>query len=265
MRRGKMVTKGQLLFQLDSKPQSIVISENTAELQQAREVLKDLQKPRRTPEIDAIKAQIDEVDAQVNLAQIRVQRYKQLYQRQAVQKDTLDEAVALFQEKEMLKKQYQANLKLAQMGSREEQIAAQQAQIQVINAKIAEAQWQLSQKSIRAPAAGIIFDTYYRAGEFVGSQQAVLSLLTPENLRLEFFVPAQRLAQLQVGQKITYLCDGCKQRSEAMISYISPEAQFIPPLVYSRDNSDKIVFRIKADLQYFLQFKPGQPVTVYLP
>lgn len=265
VQRGDQVKKGQILFSLDPDPQILVVKQNEADLLEAQKLLNDLMQPRRSPEIAAIQAQIEQTDAQLKLAEIRVQRTQQLYAKQAIDKDSVDEAVALYKEQKQLKAQYESNLQLAKLGSRDEQINAQQAQVISLMAKLAEAKWQLEQKTIYAPNDGFIFDTYYREGEFVGSQQNVLSLLPPKYVRIEFFVPVETLAQLRRGQQISFRCDGCIKESQAIITYISPEAQYIPPLVYSRDNSDKLVFRIKAELKYPSEFKPGQPVSVFLP
>lgn len=132
------------------------------------------------------------------------------------------------QQQQQLKLQYEANLALARLGSREDQIKAQQKQVDSLQAKLDEAQWELAQKSIFAPATGVIFDTYYHSGEFVGPQQSVLSLLTPEHIRIEFFVPLSYLGQLKVGQKISFDCDGCQKNNGAVIRYISPDAEYIP-------------------------------------
>lgn len=264
VQRGQEVKKGAFLFQLDVNPQILQVKQILADLQQAKNLLNDLENPRRQPEVNAIRAQIAQTEAQIKLAQLRVQRYQQLVNKQAASKDALDEAIARYNEQLKLKAQYEENLKLAQLGGREEQINAQKAQVISLTAKLNEANWQLAQKRQVAPAAGIVFDTYYRVGEFVPQQKPVLALLTPENVRLEFFVPAKELPKLNVGQKISFLCDDCQQRATAVISYISPEAQYIPPLVYSRENDDKIVFRIKADLPDFNKYKPGQPITVFI-
>ncbi|KTC78199.1 HlyD family secretion protein [Legionella brunensis] len=265
VQRGEQVKKGQVLFQLDEDPQALVIQQNKADLLQAQKTLHDLEKPRRNPEIEAIKAQIAQTDARLKLAEIRVHRMEELYKKNAIDKDSVDAAVARYKELQQLKTQYESNLALARLGSRDEQIKAQQAEIISLTAKVKEAQWQLDQKRVYAPKSGYIYDTYYRVGEFVGSQQAVLSLLPPENVRVQFFVPVEALAQLELGQRIQFLCYGCHDSSTAIINYISPEAEFVPPLVYSRENRDKLVFRIKARIEHPQKFKPGQPVTVTFP
>ncbi|ASQ47112.1 HlyD family secretion protein [Legionella clemsonensis] len=263
--RGDRVRKGQLLFQLDENPQALEVKQREADLIQAQKTLTDLEQPRRIPEIEAIKAQIEQTDARLKLAEIRVRRMEALYAKQAIDKDSVDAAIAHYQEQQQLKAQYESNLQLARLGSRNEQIKAQQAQVISLEARLKEAQWQLAQKRRYAPADGYIFDIYYRVGEFVGSQQAVLSLLPPENVRVQFFVPVEDLPQFKRGQKIKFLCFGCSQLSTAIIDYISPEAEFIPPLVFSRENKNKLVFRIKARIEQPDKFKPGEPVTVILP
>jgi HlyD family secretion protein len=262
--RGQQIKKGQLLFKLDPNPQAINYQEVQAQLEQAHHTLVDIKKPKRPQEIEAIKAQIEQALARAILAQIRVNRYEKLLTREATAKDTLDAAQATLKQEENIKLEYEANLALAKLGNREDQIKAQQAQVKSLIAKLDEARWELAQKTIFAPASGIVFDTYYRQGEYVAAQQPILSLLTPENIYIEFFVPLTYLSRLKVGQKITFTCEGCLKDNLASITYVSPNAEFLPPLVYSRDNSSKLVFRIKARANNPTQFKPGQPVVITL-
>lgn len=264
VQRGQPVAKGQLLFQLDPNPQKMVVSQVISQLDQAKNTLADLEKPRRLPEIDAIQAQIAQAESQVKLWQIRVNRYQTLYEKKATEKDTLDAAIAMLDQQKQLKSQYENNLELARLGSREDQIKAQKDQVSALEEKLNESKWALAQKTIFSPSSGVIFDTYFREGELVGSLQPVASLLTPNNIRIEFFIPLDYLAKVHVGQQVTFDCVGCKPNNHAEISYISPEAEYIPPLVYSRENNAKLVFRIKAHINNPSQFKPGQPVMVRL-
>lgn len=265
VKRGQQVKKGQTLFQLDKNPQLLTVEEYKGLLSQATSLLHNLQKPRRQPEIEAIMAQIERVKANKALAELRVKRMKALYEKNAVNQDTVDEAIARYQEQNELEIEYQENLKLAQMGGRKEEIAAQKAQVESLFEKLNNAKWALQQKHIVAPEDGIIFDTYYVQGEFVGSEQAVVALLTHSNVHVEFFVPAEIVSQIQLGQTLEFQATERDDRGKAVISYISPEAEYMPPLIYSRDNNDKLIFRIQALLSTFNEYKPGQPVTVYLP
>ena len=262
--RGQRVKKGQFLFQLDPNPQQLLIREAKAVYRQAQHILHDLQLPKRKNEQESIKEQIAQADAQLQLATMRVQRNQTLYDKHVLDKDTLDASIERQKELIHLKEQFQFNLNLAMQGARPEQINAQKAQLSSLNIKLEEAQWELDQKTGYAPDDGQVFDVYYRKGEFVSAQRPVLSLLTPSNTRIEFFVPLDDLPLLHVGGKIQFTDEMLKHNGSATISYISPEAEYAPPLVYSRENSQKLVFRVKASIDDAQQAVPGQPVIVYL-
>lgn len=260
--RGQHVNAKELLFKLDPDPQEMTNNEASAALEQAEKVYIDLTKPKRPEEIAAIQAQIGQVNSQIALSALRVKRNQTLYDKHVMDKDTLDAAIERHNELGFLKAQYEANLSLAKQGSREEQIKAQKSQIALFTSRKNKSKWELSQKSIYAPTNGVIFDTYYRKGEFVDAGRAIASLLAPENIRIEFFIPSTALAAIHINQKIIFNCDGCAKNNLATIQYISPEAEYVPPLVYSQNNRDKLVFRVKASIPDAARFKPGQPVMV---
>lgn len=263
--RGQQVKKGQLLFRLDDNPQLLDVKQNQALLIQAQKVLMDLTQPRRQPEINAILAQIGQVDAQLKLASLRVKRNQELVKKSALDQDSLDASVEKYNELSYLKTQVEENLKLSKEGSRSNQIKAQKALVFSLLTKVNKSKWELSQKSIYAPSDGVIFDTYFLKGELVPETHPIASLLEPNNIKVEFFVPAMELESIHLNQMVAVECDGCTEKYQARISYISPEAEYMPPLVYSRDNNTKLVFRVKAALTNPQQLKPGQPVTVVVP
>ncbi len=261
--RGQMVKQGNILFQLDDNPEAYFVAHNKAELEQAQKIMTDLQQPRRPAEIKAVQEQVNQVDAQLKLASLRVKRLQTLMLKGATDRYSLDAAIARHQELEQQKAQFLSNLDLANQGSRVNQVKAQQSSVDAALVELQQSQWQLAQKTLRAPADGEIFDTYYQQGEFVPAQHAIASLLPPDTLRIEFFVPMRVMNRLTIGQKVIFSCNDCTEEQVAIIRYISPEAQYVPPLVYSDANSDKLVFRIKARIESAsTTFKPGQPVMV---
>lgn len=80
---------------------------------------------------------------------------------------------------------------------------------------------------------------------------------------LSFFAPLEAMQTLKMGQKLRVTNEEGSYLGLAFIRYISPDAEYLPPLVYSRDNSDKLVFRIQASLEEARKYKPGQPLRVY--
>lgn len=262
--RGQTVEQGLPLFQLDANPEALILHQHQADLRQAEKTLDDLTLPRRPPEIQAIQDQIDQTNSKLTLANLRVKRYEKLRLKGAIDLDSLDAAIANEQELKQVKAQYQANLDLANQGSRSNQIKAQQSVVEAARALVAENQWQLAQKTVLSPTDGVIFDTYYQEGEFVPAQHPIASLLPSNAVRVEFFVPVRVANRLKLGQKISFACEQCSDHHLATIHYISPEAEYIPPLIYSEANTDKLVFRVKAAIAPPTSFKPGQPVTLVI-
>jgi HlyD family secretion protein len=127
--------------------------------------------------------------------------------------------------------------------------------------------WALNQKTMNAPVDGVVFDTFYRVGERVDLNHPVLAILNPSNIEVLFYVPETLLSHIKLGEEITFTCDSCEQVTHAKISYVSPEAEFTPPVIYSKDSRDKLVYLIRASMpaDIAIQFHPGQPIDVSLP
>lgn len=263
--RGDTVKKGDLLVNLDPNPEAISLAEIESRKISAENTYQDLLNPRRNPEIAAINWQIEKTKEQIKLAELRVDRYKKLYERNAGSKDELDAAKTKLEELKYGKAKLEADLQLARLGSREEQIKAQKSNVDAIDKQLQEAKWKVQQKLIKAPDDGIILDTFYERGEYVAQTKPIISFLDPKTLRAEFFVPVRLLPKIKLGDKVLLSFMGSDTKQSAYISYIADTAEYIPPLVYSNTNESKLVFRVRAKItENFSLFKPGMPVTVKL-
>jgi HlyD family secretion protein len=94
----------------------------------------------------------------------------------------------------------------------------------------------------------------------------VVSLLPPQNIKLRFFLPEEKLGTVKAGQAVSVSCDGCGAPIPARISYIATGPEYTPPILYSKDSRAKLVFLIEArpspaDAE---RLHPGQPVDVRL-
>jgi HlyD family secretion protein len=117
---------------------------------------------------------------------------------------------------------------------------------------------------VQSPVAGLVQDTYYVLGEWVNANAPVVSLLPPQNIKVRFFVEERRVGAVKVGQAVTITCDGCPAPVTATVSYISPQAEFTPPVIYSQEQRAKLVFLLEARpaAEDAVRLHPGQPVEI---
>lgn len=136
------------------------------------------------------------------------------------------------------------------------------------NAKAAltSAQWNLDQRTLAAPVAGIVDEVLFRPGEVVTAGQAVIRLLAPESRKVRFYVNEAVLPRLKLGTAVTVHCDGCGDGVRAKVSFLSPQAEYTPPVIYSIETRGKLVFMIEAIPEDGgAALNVGMPVSVTLP
>ena len=264
--RGDQVKTNQLIFVLDQQPETDQLKQSEKNLAQAEQTLIDLQKGQRQTIIDQIIAQRAQTMATLTLDKKTLIRYKKLYLKGAIDKQSVDTAQSNYDRDVKKINELNANLSEAKLGARKNQIKAQQETVAAAKADVKQATWALAQKTMFAPISGTVFDTYYRVGEFVPANQPVVSLLAPQNIKLIFFIPEPLLSTISLGQTIQFTCDSCKEKTPATISFISQDAEYTPPVIYSKDSRDKLVYRVEAKIapNVAIRFHTGQPVDVYL-
>jgi HlyD family secretion protein len=79
---------------------------------------------------------------------------------------------------------------------------------------------------------------------------------------VRFFVPESQLSHVHLGQKVKISCDGCGTPVGANVSFIAQQEEFTPPVIFSSDDREKLVFKLEARAPGGLKINPGQPVDV---
>jgi len=153
-----------------------------------------------------------------------------------------------------------AQLTAARGGSLAEDIRAAQSAVDMSQAQLARLQWRLDQTVARAPSDGVIVDVTYSEGQWVEAGIGVVSLLSPESMKVRFFVPAQVATTLRQGQRVGLRCGQCVQ-VEGEIVYFSPIAD--PD---RDDSSERLRFLVEArpTSSALLSLRPGQAIEVVL-
>lgn len=271
--RGATVKKGDELFVLDAEPEALQRAEAAARLAQAQAQSADLSKARRPQEIETVEQQLVQAKAARVASQAALTRQTDLVSKGFASSSQLDDLRAAFARDNARVAELQAQLALARSPSRVDTIAAAQAEVQAARAALAATQWREGQQRQNAPVSGVVFDVSYRPGERVGINAPVVALLpmpqdgrAPESggLKLRFYVSAAQLPRLNLGQEVEVGCEACPAGLRATVSFISPQAEYTPPMIYSNESRSKLVFMVQAqpDAQTAATLKPGQPIDV---
>jgi HlyD family secretion protein len=153
---------------------------------------------------------------------------------------------------------------LAQTGTgTQKDFDAASAELRSAEARVATSQTRLARRRLASPVSGTVEQIYFRPGEMVPAGRPVLAILPPGNLKVRFFVPEPVLPRLAYGETITVRCDGCADQS-ARVSFIAKSAEYTPPVIYSLEERNKLVFLIEALPEQPDKLRVGQPVDVLL-
>jgi len=265
--RGDWVKIGDPLFELDNTPEKAALDEAERRLTQARANFEDTRKGKRPSEIQSIEAQLNQARAALLLAEKELARQEKLSRiKGASAEQDLDKARSVREQEGQRVAQLESDLKTAGLGSRTDQIAASQANMRALEAALAKAQWDMAQKSLLAQQAGLVFNTIYRQGEWVAAGRPVVALLPPQNIKVRAFVPETVVGNIRPGNSVSVLVDGVRDPIIGKISFISPQSEYTPPVIYSKESRSKLVFMIEAvfDPETAKKLHPGQPVDVRL-
>lgn len=265
--RGSRVKDGQTLFAIASDPDDQALVEAEAKAGSVGEKLENLKAPRRPSEIAALEANLRAAEASLRLTRIQLQQQEALAEKNFVSKAKVDEARSTHDQavaQVEAAKQQIATYKIT-LG-RQAEVRGAAADLDAANALVAQKRWVVERKAVTAPAAGEIVETYYRPGEWVPAGSPVASLLPDTRRRLRFFVPESVVAMIKPGDAIEASCDGCASTIRATIDFVAAQAEYTPPVIYSRGSREKLVFRIDAvpTAEQAPLLRPGLPVDVRL-
>jgi HlyD family secretion protein len=269
--RGQEVEAGAPLFVLEQENEKASRREAGERVRNAEAKLGNIAAGRRKPEIDAVQAQEAQAAAARELSKRQLKQQEELFAKNYISASSMDAARANYERDIARVAETEAQIRLARMAiGRDREIAAAQADVETARAVLAQSDWRLAQRAISFTAApsvkALVQDTFYSEGEWVAAGNPVVSLLPPGNIKLRFFVSETALGGLKIGQAVRAACDGCSAPVAAKISYISRQAEYTPPVIYSREQRSKLVFLIEArpEPADAVRLKPGQPLDVSL-
>ncbi|NTV51116.1 MAG: HlyD family efflux transporter periplasmic adaptor subunit [Geobacteraceae bacterium] len=264
VQRGTQVKAGDPLFELENVTEKAARDETKLRLAQTRAQLADSKKGKRPTEIGAISAQLNLARAALQFSEKELARQDSLFLAKVVSQQDVDRLRSVRDQDRQRVAQLEAELGTARLGSRSDQIAAAEASTQALEATLTRSEWDLAQKRQSAPQSGLVFDTLYRKGEWIAAGRPAVVLLPPQNTKVRAFVAEPLLASIRQGERVRVTVDGGRTPFFGTVNFISPQAEYTPPVIYSRESRQKLVYMIEIafDQTTAVKLHPGQPVDI---
>ncbi|RME15204.1 MAG: HlyD family secretion protein [Alphaproteobacteria bacterium] len=259
---GDIVVAGQFLFDMDSTKQRAALRAANFRVAQAEANLRNLETGSREAEIEVIRASLAEARAARDLARTTLERTENLFRNNIVTEAKVEADRTALQQAEAHVSQLEAQLKVAELPARDEQLIAAQATLKAAQAEADLAAAQLDDMHVTAPTQGLVEKVYFEAGEVAAAGTPVVSILPPDALHVLFYLPEQERPDFSIGEVLDLSCDGCPPGLTATITRMASEPQFTPPIIYSREQRTRLVYRAEASLPRDSGLLPGQPVTL---
>ncbi|MCE4054993.1 HlyD family secretion protein [Pseudomonas sp. Au-Pse12] len=241
---GDKVLQGQLLARMDTRTLEAQRSQAEAEVLRARENL------------SAAEANVQLRQSELLLANQELKRSQELFKRGFASQQIIDQ------------QQARLNTGNAAVQAAQAQVAAVRAAIGAAQAQVAQLTSEIDDSSLRAPIDGIIQLRLAEPGEVLGAGGRVLLLIDPNDQYMNLYLPASVTGRLTVGDESRILLDALpNQPLPAKISFVAAKSQFTPKEVETRDERQKLVFRVKVRLTQpaaVPQAKPGMPGAGYV-
>lgn len=265
VRRGAQVKPGDTLLRIDDSEAREDVARAAADLARSQAQLANLQEGERPAEVAVIEAQIAEAEASLDMARKDFGRQQILFERRVVSEARLEQARERVTVAEARVLEAERRREVATLPARTPEIEAAERSVAVAQASLNQARVRLGDYVVQATAEGRIEDVYYEQGEVAAAGGPVLSLLPADRRKVIFYLPEPARPGLAVGAKVAVSCDGCSAGLAAEVSFLASEAEYTPPVIFSRDTRDKLVFRAEAWLTGAAAALPlGQPVDVAL-
>lgn len=261
--RGDRVKKGDRLFVIDAVVAKAEVARSEAALTEAKARYENLLTGKRQEELDVIRSQQRETEAALVMAETELKRQSDLVARGYGTRQAYEQAESQARQLRSRLASLAAQERVANLAARPDEIGAAKALIVQGQANLDQARKKLEDLMPVAPEDALVENTFFNIGEWVPAGTPVLSLLPPQRVKLRFFVPEEDIARAKPGEKVSFTCDTCPPNLTASIIYISPRAEYTPPVIYSQSARSKLVFLVEARPESSeTALPPGLPITV---
>jgi HlyD family secretion protein len=261
LEEGDKVNKGEIICQQDHEKLDNQLALAEAQIEEIKARLRLLRKGAREEEIEKGKAALDAAMSAMIEAEREFKRIEQLVAEKARPSAALERAetsLELSRSKyDMAQKEYE----IIKLGSRKEQIEAAEAQLKQAVAGMNLIKTQIEDTAIMSPIEGVLTEKIAEEGEFLPAGSLVAKITNLNDIWMKIYLSEKDFGKVRLQDKVKVSIDSFPNKKfDAHITYLSPEAEFTPKNIQTKEERVKLVFAVKVTIdnpQGYL--KPGLP------
>ena len=272
---GEFVKAGQVLAHMQVQSLQAQREEAEAHRQQAVAAVSSADAQVAVRESDAVAAQamLAARETDLDAARIRLGRSETLTREGAASEQELDDDRARVRSATAAVTAAQAQLMAARSAivAARTQVAGAQAVVGASAATLARINVDIDDSVLTAPRAGRVQYRIAQPGEVIGGGGKVLNLVDLTDVTMSFFVPETVAGSLALGSEVHLILDPAPQYViPAKVSFVASIAQFTPKTVETASERQKLMFRVKAQIdpellrQHLQQVKTGVPGMAWI-
>lgn len=243
---GSNVPSGDTLMILDHTDYVLQLRHAEAALAVAEAQYAIARKGPREEDIQAAEQILRQSQAQLKNAEEDDRRMKELLEAQSVTRKQVDDAETRFLVAQAQFRNAQENYRKLKRGLRPEEVDAARAQRNQAKVQVEIIKKRISDCFISAPISGTVTHRFVEIGELVTLGSSVAKVANLDQMDLWIYVPEQEVAKIQLRQATEVQIDAYPEKVySGRVVFISPDAEFTPKNIQTKDERVKLVFGVK--------------------
>ncbi len=258
---GQFVNEGDTVMIIDHETTQLQLDQAEAAEAAAQAQLSLLRKGARKEDISQAEEGVKQARVNYDLAKKDKERMENLYQANSVSQNQYDNANAKFELAQAQLKSSKENLAKLKNFARPEEIQQAEANLDRQKAAAKLLKKSINDSYVQSPINGVIVDKFFEKGETVTQMSSLFKVSDLSTVDLVIYVSEEELGRVKLGQKADVSVDAYPDKNyPGKVIYISPEAEFTPKNIQTKDERTKLVFAVKIRIDNpKYELKPGMP------
>jgi len=258
---GDKVQKNDTLIIIDSESLHIQLQQAQAVRELAEAQMQLLRNGARKEDISQAESALKQAKINYEQAVRDKERTDKLYEAKTISQKQFEDVTTRFDIAQQQLNSAKNNYEKIQNLARPEEIKQAAARVDQAIANENLIKKNIKDSYVTAPLSGFIVKKYFEAGETVSPLSSLLKISDLSVVKLVIYVSEEELGKVKLGQKADVTVDAFSDKSyKGKVIYISPEAEFTPKNIQTKDERTKLVFAVKIEISNTdFELKPGMP------